>query len=152
MKMDRKGCVVIQSRPRRREAAGRSMFSQSRRRSRRIASPSSGRIDQSFGRQAQDCARASLLVEDIGRCGTLGAQHWGLDGGIIAARGGAPGHFHSRIGGDDDRTMDLDSVCGAGRSTRALGRSYASMSDIGAVVLIFVVVAVALTTIKRLRR
>ena len=61
------------------------------------------------------------------------------------------GHFHSRIGGEDDRTMDRNSVGGVGPSATALGRSGAHMRDVGAVFLIFVIVAVALTAIKRRR-
>ena len=60
-------------------------------------------------------------------------------------RGDPLGHF---TGGEDDHTLDRDSV---GRSAGALGRSGAHMSDIGAVLLIFVIVAVALTAIKRRR-
>jgi len=56
--------------------------------------------------------------------------------------------FAQMLGGEDDHTMDRDSV---GRGAAALGRSGASMSDAGAVLLIFVILAVALTTVKRRR-
>jgi hypothetical protein len=45
--------------------------------------------------------------------------------------------------------MDRNSVCGVGSVTRALGRSGAHMSNIVAVLLIFVMLAVALTAVKR---
>ena len=87
-----------------------------------------------FGR----CAKRS-------RCAKRRRAAWGTDGGITAQRGDALGHF---TGGEDDHTLDRDSV---GRSAGALGRSGAHMSDVGAVFLIFVIVAVALTAIKRRR-
>jgi hypothetical protein len=48
--------------------------------------------------------------------------------------------------------MDRDSVRGVGPGTRALGGSGARMSDAGAVLLIFVIVAVALTAKRRRRK
>jgi hypothetical protein len=45
--------------------------------------------------------------------------------------------------------MDRDSVGGAGRSAAALGGSGAHMSDIGAALLIFVKLAVALTAVQQ---
>ena len=73
------------------------------------------------------------------------AQRGELTGASPLQRGDAPGHF---IGGEDDHTLDRDSV---GRSAGALGRSGAHVSDVGVVLLIFVIVAVALTAIKRRR-
>ena len=48
--------------------------------------------------------------------------------------------------------MDRDSVGGVEPGAPALGRSSACMSDAGAVLLIFVIVAVALTAFKPRRR
>ena len=55
----------------------------------------------------------------------------------------------AKIGGDDDHTMDRDSVSGVGRCAGALGRSGASMSDPVAVLLIFATFAVALGVVRR---
>ena len=52
-------------------------------------------------------------------------------------------------GGEDVRTMDRNSVGGVGRGTRAFGRS--DVSEIGAVLVIFVMLAVVLTTVRRRR-
>lgn len=71
------------------------------------------------------------------------------DGGITAAKGVMPLVISRRLVGENDHPMDCDSVGGVGRSTRALGRSNASMSETGAILLIFVMVAIALTTVKR---
>jgi len=46
--------------------------------------------------------------------------------------------------------MDRDSVGGVGRSAVALGRPGAPISDVGAVLLIFVMLAAALIVVKRL--
>jgi hypothetical protein len=56
------------------------------------------------------------------------------------------------LGGEDDRTMDRDCVGGVGPGAAALGRSGACMSDVEAVLLIFVLVAVALTAVKPRRK
>jgi hypothetical protein len=48
--------------------------------------------------------------------------------------------------------MDRDGVGGVGPSAAALGRSGACMSDVEAVLLIFVIVEVALTGVKPRRR
>ena len=53
------------------------------------------------------------------------------------------------IGGEDDRRMDPDSV---GRGADILGRSGASMSAVGAVILIFTVVAGVLTAVEPRRK
>ena len=53
------------------------------------------------------------------------------------------------IGGEDDRRMDPDSV---GRGADTLGRSGASMSAVGAVVLIFTVIAGVLIAAAEPRR
>ena len=106
-----------------------------------------GLTNQSFGVSAQDCAQASLLVarKMIGRCvecrRTIGDQmgHHRCKGSSVISR---------HVGGEDDRTMDRDSV---GPGAAALGRSGAHMSDVGAVLLIFVIVAVALTAVRRRR-
>jgi hypothetical protein len=55
------------------------------------------------------------------------------------------------LGGEHDHTMDRDSVCGGRPGTRALGGSGALMSDVGAALLIFVMLAIALTAVKRRR-
>src|SRR5215469_822539 len=96
----------------------------------------------------QTCARprtgnAASGAEDY-RGGTrnVDACRWGLNGGITAAKGVVPRSFLQPLGGEDVCTVDRDSVW---RGTRALGGSGASMSDVGAVVLIFSMLAVALT-------
>jgi hypothetical protein len=112
-----------------------------------------GTTDQQLGGIAQDWPQASLLVaREIGRCAKRRRAALGTRRGHHRCkRGGALGHFTRRIGGEDDRTMDRDSVGGVGRSAAPLGRSGAHMSDVGAVLLIFVIVAVALTAVRRRR-
>src|SRR5215472_8809721 len=60
-----------------------------------------------------------------------------------------PSVISQHVGGEDDRTMDWDSVGGVGRGTRALGRSGAHMSNAVAVLLIFATFAVALSAVRR---
>jgi len=52
------------------------------------------------------------------------------------------------IGGEHDRTMDRGSGGDGGPSAAALGRSGAPMSDAGAVLVIFSMLAVGLTAIR----
>ena len=55
-------------------------------------------------------------------------------------------------GDKDDCTMGNDSVGGVRPSAAALGRSGAYMSDAGTVLLIFAIVAVALTALRPRRK
>ena len=106
-----------------------------------------GLTNQSFGVSAQDCAQASLLVarKMIGRCvecrRTIGDQmgHHRCKGSSVISR---------HVGGEDDRTMDRDSGGDVWPSAVALGRSGAPMSDAGAVLVIFSMLAVGLTAIR----
>ena len=66
----------------------------------------------------------------------------GTERGHHRRKGVVPRSFLQPLGGEDVCTVDRDSVW---RGTRALGGSGASMSDVGAVVLIFSMLAVALT-------
>jgi len=80
--------------------------------------PASGKSDQQSGTQAQDCAQASLLVT----WKTSRGAALGTRGGHHRRKGDALGHFHSR--------------------------EEASISNAATVLLIFVMLAVALTAVR----
>jgi hypothetical protein len=98
-----------------------------------------GTSEQQSGRRAQDCTQASLLV---------GVQHWGSDGGIIAAKGWCPWSFHSR----EEARMTAHWIAITLGGAAALGRLGAPMSNgefyLRAALVIFGIVALSTAAIR----